>query len=162
MVGTWCTAADVMTYAGVTATDDDVARAQAQIDVFCGLTFDAAAAIGVSPRDLYWLKLATAYQAGWMVSQPDLFSRQSVATISQDGLSIGYEMRGGETADSGQIMAPMARRALRRLRWMGTRAMRLRRDRSDFLPGATRTLGTDPLRDTNDETDPYVPMAGWA
>lgn len=155
----WCTTADVATYTGVTATDPQVAMAQAQIDVFCGITSDAAAALATDARSLHWLKLATAYQTAWMLSQPDLFTRSSVASMSQDGMTINFEMRGGETSDSLQIMSPLARRALRRLRWMGSRSMRIRKDRSDWWPN-TAVFGVDPLRDTND--DDYMPWSQMA
>ena len=99
----WAQAADVLTYTGETVTDAQVMQAQAIIDMFTARTYDALPRIGT--RDLYWLKLATAYQSAWMLAQPDMYSRLDFATISAGSRPV--ELKG----DTLRI-APLAAKAV--------------------------------------------------
>lgn len=115
MADPWASDADVTEITGATVTPAQLAQAQTAIETVTGRTAEATARIG--PRDLRWLKRAVAYQAVWMADQPDLFTRSTTTgpTI-QDGAHVNL------TAD-GQILAPLARRALKRLSWRGNRSV---------------------------------------
>jgi hypothetical protein len=107
----------VLTYAKKVVDDDDVLRAQATIDLRAGrLPADVA---GIGTRDQYWLKLAVAYQAAWLVDQPDAFDRIEVTEA------------GGSTnktifTDSSLELAPFAKSALRRVSWLKSRSLHVR------------------------------------
>lgn len=105
----WATIADVETYTGEIATQPDIARAQDLIDLFSGTTFGAYN--NLTERNLRHLNRAVAYQAGWMIHRPDLFSHMDVQTVSQDGAS---HTPGNENA---QLLSPIAARWLKRLTW---------------------------------------------
>lgn len=65
----------------------------------------------ISDRDRYWLKLATCYQAAFVLDNPDLFSRADVTSASQDGESANFR-----NVDA-HLLAPLARKCIRRLSW---------------------------------------------
>lgn len=105
----WADISDVATYTGEIATQPDMARAQDIIDLFSGTSF--AAHVNLTTRNLRCLNRAVAYQAGWIVHRPDLFTHMDITTVSQDGAS---HTPGHENA---QLLAPFARRWLARLSW---------------------------------------------
>jgi hypothetical protein len=113
-MGDWANAADVTTLTGRTATEADVAMAEATLATLHGLIPGVVRTI--TNRDRYWLKLATAYQAAWAVANPDLFERLDVTSASQDGQSANFK-------PDALVVAPLARRALKRLSWRGTRTI---------------------------------------
>lgn len=129
---TWCSTADVATITGATVTDDDIARAQFIIDIASGRSAQTATMLAgyLHRRDLYYLRLATAYQTVWMKSQPDMFTRMDVTGVNQDGI-------GSSLANSALKLSPLAKACLRRLSWKGTRSMRIgQRDQvnlSDYM-----------------------------
>lgn len=105
----WADISDVYTYTGETATEQDMARAQDMIDLFSGTTFSSYN--NLTTRNLRILNRAVAYQAGWMIHRPDLYTHMDVSSISQDGAS-----HTPATANA-QLLAPMAQRWLSRLTW---------------------------------------------
>jgi len=107
----WAIEQDVITLTGHPVTEDELARAQSQIELAIGRT-EALATAELSARDLEWLRRAVAYQAVWAASQHDLHSRMDVTALSQDGVSAQF------SGDS-LVLAPLARRAVRKLSWMG-------------------------------------------
>jgi hypothetical protein len=119
----WAQASDVAAFTGVTVTDAQVMQAQAFMDMFSARTYEAVARIG--SRDLYWLKLATSYQAVWMLSQPDLYSRLDFATITQGGRPV-------QLKDDSLRISPLAQKALKRCSWMRSRSLHVR---SPFVDG---------------------------
>jgi hypothetical protein len=110
---TWATAAEVAEITGVTVSDPEVAAAAGVIELHSGrLQTDT----GLRARDLTWLKRAVAYQAAWAKAQADLLTRAEVRSWSQDGASASQ-------AGEDQILAPLAKRALRRLSTRGNRSV---------------------------------------
>jgi hypothetical protein len=64
--------------------------------------------------------MATAYQAAWITDHPDLFTHTDIQSINQDGIFYVHQH------ENSYLIAPMARRALRRLSWMRQRNIRIR------------------------------------
>lgn len=110
----WASPADVEEITGIVPTDAVLAQAQTLIELRVGRT--AAVTSSLRTSAVRWLRLAVAYQAAWMSGQPDLFTRTEVKRISQDGATV-------EFTPDGQTLAPLARRALKRLGWKGTRSV---------------------------------------
>lgn len=115
----WCTAADVLNFTGVTVTDQQALNGQALIELAQGFVGGLPDDVWVSPRDLEWLKRATAYQCVWMLSQPALFTRMDFTALNQDGES-------SILRDSALYLSPLARKAIQRLSWKGTRSVSVR------------------------------------
>lgn len=106
---TWCDVADVYKLTGETVDEVVLTQAQGIMDLFSGTTF--ASRDNIAGRNLRHLLAATAYQAAWMPSHPDIFTHMDVQSIQAGGASA---TPGGENA---QLLAPFALRALRRLTW---------------------------------------------
>lgn len=111
----WATIADVQALTGKIVTDTQRSQAVATIELHCG-AIEAVERPDISERDRYWLKLATCYQAAWLVSQPDAFERNDVSSAGQDGESATFR------ADA-HTLSPFARRALKKLSWRGPRTL---------------------------------------
>lgn len=126
---TWATVADVAALTGVTVTQAFVNQAAAIISQKTGAVDDTTIfpAGFISKRDMYWLKQAVCYEAAWMISQPDLFGRLD-ATQVQVGRADGVQLK----ADA-NVLAPLARGALKRLSWRGSRTVMDRRVRQWLL-----------------------------
>lgn len=139
-MSTWASVADVKNLTGVDLVAGVVNHAEQTIEISTGAI--AAWTIGrLSRRDLYWLKLAVAHQAVWEKDQPDLLTRTDVKSFSQDGVS-------ADLKPDALVLAPLARRALNRCSWRGTRTVGGR-------PAARRVY--DPQG--NDETLNWSPLA---
>lgn len=106
----WATTADVASVTGKTV--DGVTRniAVASLETMIGL-IEVVDRPDISDRDRHYLKLATCYQAAFVADNPDLFSRNDVTSASQDGESANYR-----NVDA-HLLAPLARKAIRRLSW---------------------------------------------
>ncbi|MEV8615687.1 hypothetical protein AB0383_48680 [Amycolatopsis sp. NPDC051373] len=117
MAETWATVDDVLTYTKITVTDEDLAAAQAQIDVRTSRVYADKAMI--SDRDQYWLKLAVAYQAAWLVAQPDAFQRLE---MTEAGGATNRSMY----TETAIVLAPDARWALKRVSWLKSRSLHVR------------------------------------
>jgi hypothetical protein len=111
----WATTADVATLTGITVNEATLRQAVTTLEVQTGLIQDVER-VDISDRDAYWLKLAACYQAAWLQAQPDVFERNDVANASQDGESAAFR-------PDAHTLAPLARKALRRLSWRGPRAV---------------------------------------
>src|SRR4051794_34727291 len=111
----WATLADVNTLVGVTVTEQQLAQAVTSLETQLGLIASVERA-DISDRDRHWLKLATCYQAAWLVAQPDLLERSHVMSASQDGESATF-------GPDALTLAPLARKAIRRLSWRNRRAI---------------------------------------
>jgi hypothetical protein len=134
-VTTWCTAQDVYTIAKATVTDDLVAQAGANIDVECARPYDVFVAgvpnggvSQISTLDLYWLKLACAYQAAWIPSQPDLYARTDVKQIGRGTGSL-------QLSDTALVIAPLAKRALNRVSWLKSRSVHVPGPMDEYMRG---------------------------
>src|SRR5690606_37603858 len=68
-------------------------------------------------RDIRLLKKMEAYQAAWMIKQVDLTGRSDVTLVDQDGLSYS------KGDDDMHVMAPLAKKAYKRLSWNRTRTL---------------------------------------
>lgn len=116
---TWATTSDVATYAGATATAAQVEQAQALVEVFADTTTDASDAGNISPKNLRLLELAVAYQAGWIIQHPDVFTNIDVSQVQQDGVVATMQH------NNALVLAPMAKRCIDRLSWRRTRSLRI-------------------------------------
>lgn len=132
----WATIADVKTLTGSTVTQDDLDRALASLGVLIGL-IPGVEREDISDRDRYFLKLAACYQAAWLQDNPDLFVGKDVASASQDGESATFRR-------DAHVLAPLARKAVRRLSWRGLRPVMLG-------GGSALERGVGGLRDVNSE-----------
>lgn len=141
----WAQASDVAGITGVTVTDAQVMQAQAIIDMFSARTYDAQPRIGT--RDLYWLKLAVAYQCVWMVEQPDLFTRLDFQTIAMGNRPV-------ELKDDSLRIAPFAAKALKRCSWLRSRSLHVR---SPFVDGLS-PISSDPDSSANDFYETFQPF----
>lgn len=132
----WATTGEVLTYTGITVTDEELAQAQAMIEIFADVTEDADA--NMKTKNLRLLKMAVAYQAAWITEHPDLFTHVDVSTMLQDGLQF---VAGHENAF---VLAPMARRAVNRLSWRRNRSIKVKRSKRSTLRGRRQIdyLGT--------------------
>ena len=111
----WAVVSDVSDLTGKTVTAEELAQAQAIVEIACART-DTVPEGTILPRDLEWLRRAVAYEAAWITANPDLFTRMEVTTLLQDGV----EAR--DLPPDALTLAPLARRALRRLSWKKTRS----------------------------------------
>jgi hypothetical protein len=115
---TWATTDDVADLTGVTVEQATVNQAAAIIAQKCG-AIEAQAVGKINSRDLYWLGQAVAFQAAWMVSQPDVFGRLD-ATDVMDGRAQHVALK-----PDANVLAPLAKGALKRLSWRGSRSVKL-------------------------------------
>lgn len=124
VTGTWASIEDVSDITGVTVTSAQLRRAQYVIDIISGRTYEIRGLLVQEDRtrDLRWLKQAVAYQAAWMISQPDMFTRMNVTSVNQDTSQ-------AQMGASALTLAPLARRALNRVSWRGTRSLQVQRRR---------------------------------
>lgn len=146
---TWCTVADVLTYTGITVSTDTLAQAGATIDIQAGRSYGVDAS-RIGSRDLYWLKLACAYQAAWLTSQVDMFSRI-------DALSLSAGRRMIMLRDTALVLSPNARKALKRVSWLKSRSLHVKSPFQDGLGVA----GLNPLSSATDGIGPWTPIEGW-
>lgn len=114
----WADVADVLQFTGETVTEEDLLRAQDTIELFAGVTIEATD--NISDRNLRHLNRAVAYQAAWAAPRPDLYTQTDVESFSQDGASHT------PASVNANLLAPFARRFLRRLTW-ANKPMRIRR-----------------------------------
>lgn len=117
MAAAWASAQDVITVTGVTASEQQLAQAQAAIEVFTNRMF--LDTVRMRTRDVYWLGRAVAYQAAWIVGQFGLETRLDATQIQQDGVSTTLK-------GDGLTLAPMAAKALQRVSWMKGRTIHVR------------------------------------
>ncbi len=118
MVDAWADPDDVALWTKQQVTEEDCLRAQDIIELFAGTTF--LAYDNISPGNMRKLNRAVAYQAGWMVEHPDLYTHTDADSVSSDGASV---TKAHENAD---LLAPFARRWLARLTWRNA-PLRVRR-----------------------------------
>jgi hypothetical protein len=112
----WATITDVDDLTGATVTAEEIAIAQAIIEIHVARTEDVPADM-MSARDLRWLTRAVAYQTVWVKANPDLFTRIDHVTILQDGVEVR------DLPPDALTLAPLAKKAIRRLSWMKSRSI---------------------------------------
>lgn len=113
----WATTAEVLDITGETVTDSKVTQAQYVIELFSGVTEDYV----IPGRDARHLKMAVAYQAAWAAHQVDVTTRTDVSQFTQDETSATYANK------EAPVLAPLARHALKRLSWKGSRSVKLQK-----------------------------------
>lgn len=112
----WCTVATVASLTGKTVTAVDRNLAAFAIELTTGL-IESVKRTDMTRRDAYWLQQAVAFQAAWLSETPDYLERNDVSSASQDGQSVTLK-------PDALVLAPLARRAIKRLSWRGTRSIR--------------------------------------
>jgi len=133
----WANIADVLELTGVTVDAFGLRQAVTSLETVTGLIQDVERTT-ISEADRYWLKVATCYQAAWIAAQPDYLERNDVTGASQDGQS-------AQGKPDWLVLAPLARRALKRLSWRGV-----------------RTVSSQPARDVvNINSDEYEDTLDW-
>ncbi len=115
--GIWATPDDVLALIGITVPLSAVNEAARTIEILTGL-IESVPRVNIADRDLYWLKLAVCYQAAWLPTQPDFLERTDISAATQDGQSVTLK-------PDALVLAPMARRSLKRLSWRGARSVGL-------------------------------------
>lgn len=150
MADPWASVSDVNVVTGVTVTEAQLAQAQSVIELMTGRTADASSLM--KARDLHWLKMAVAYEAAWLPDKPDLLTQTDVTSYNQDGATANLK------ADA-QILAPLARRAMKRLSWRGNRSVHtpssFDRQRARHMPG---TEGVVAVMEDTDADDTWKPL----
>jgi hypothetical protein len=122
---TWATVDDVISLTGADVSSTQLARANAAIELHTGRLYtDAATRTGT--RDLEWMRRACAYQAAWMLSQPDMFARLDLSAVTQEGRAVGLK-------EHALVLAPLAKRALARVSWLRSRSLHVRSPFEDSL-----------------------------
>jgi hypothetical protein len=146
MVSAWATPQQVIDITGVTVTDAQLGQAQASIEMFANRTYPDTDRIRA--RDLYWLRMAVAYQAAWEQGQFDLNTRLDANQVQQDGIVANLDARA-------MTLSPRAKQALQRCSWMRSRTIHVR---APFEDGQ-HAYGSV-LADAGDEDLPWTPMGG--
>lgn len=116
---TWATVEEVENQTGKTVSAETLALASSMIDTFTGadeeLPEDAISAV-----DRKHLRKATGWQAVWVAGKPGLITeRENATTVTSDSQSITREDR------MDAFCAPLARREIAALSWIGTRTVRV-------------------------------------
>lgn len=144
----WCTIIDVATVTGKTVTPVDRNIAAYAIELTTGL-IESVPRSDLSRRDAYWLRQAVAFQAAWLADTPDYLERNDVESASQDGQSVTLK-------PDALVLAPLARRALKRLSWRGTRSIQpVPVDALGRVRVPSRYI---PLEQHDDITTPWRPL----
>lgn len=135
----WATIEQVAGQTGVEVTAETLALASAIIDTFTGAD-EEMPEDAITAQDRRYLRRATAWQAVWTAPKAGLITeRENASTLTSDGQTVAREDR----ADA--LLAPLARRELMNLSWIGTRTVRVPRspsaDRRNFLNEASDAYG---------------------
>jgi hypothetical protein len=139
----WATVEDVKNVTGKTVDETTRGLAAQAIELSCGL-IESVPRVNMTRRDAYWLRQAVCYQAAWLASTPDYLERNDVKNVNQDGAS-------AEGGPDWLILAPLARRAVKKLSWRGTRTVRL-------ANADGRLPVTDAYAEAQDERQPWRPL----
>lgn len=145
-MGAWASTQDVKDITGSVVSAQQLAQAQASVEMFCNRIWDDSDRIRA--RDLYWLRYAVAYQAAWEAGQYDLNTRLDTTNVQQDGVV-------GTLPEKAVILGPRAKQALQRVSWMRSRTVHIR---SPFVDRGDR--GAHPLSESSDEGQDWEPMGG--
>jgi hypothetical protein len=110
---TWATMAQVVGFTGKEVSAASLQVASGMITLYGNA--DPGLVDSYRQKDLYWLAMATSYQAVWVAPKLDtiLEDRESHTSTSADGVQVTRE------AGSDLTLAPLAARALRNLSWIG-------------------------------------------
>lgn len=117
-MASWASISETLAYTRLNVEQEDLDSAQAMIELFADVIYEQSDKI--STKNLRLLKMAVAYQAAWMTEHPDLFTHTDIQSINQDGIFYVHQH------ENSYLIAPMARRALKRLSWMRNKSIRVR------------------------------------
>lgn len=117
-MASWATPSETLAYTRISVSQDNLDAAQFMIELFADVTYGQTA--NISTKNLRLLKMAVAYQAAWMTEHPDLFTHTDIQSINQDGIFYVHQH------ENSYLLAPMARRAIKRLSWMRNKNIRIR------------------------------------
>lgn len=117
-MASWATPSETLAYTRISVSQDNLDAAQFMIELFADVVYGQTA--NISTKNLRLLKMAVAYQAAWMTEHPDLFTHTDIQSINQDGIFYVHQH------ENSYLLAPMARRALKRLSWMRNKNIRIR------------------------------------
>jgi hypothetical protein len=145
MVDAWATPQQVGEITGVAVTDAQLGQAQASIEMFSNRIYPDTERMRV--RDLYWLRMAVAYQAAWEAGQFDLNTRLDANQVQQDGIVANLDGRA-------MSLGPRAKQALQRCSWMRSRTIHLQ---TPFESGGRYS---NALAEAADEQQDWSPMPG--
>lgn len=135
---TWATIADVNANTGVTITTPQLVVANGIIEIF-SRRICTVASMHMGVRDIEWMRRAVAFQAVWMLAQPDYFQRLDVTTITEGRKAFGLK-------EQTLLLAPMARIALSRVSTQRTRSIHIRSPWQDGMS----PISSDPDSSGND------------
>ena len=123
----WARTTDVRNTTGETVTEDELALAQDVVELHCGRTYAGSSVNNsIRTKDLVWLRKAVCYQAAWMPNQPGYLNRHSFKEVNQDGAQIIYAGTSEPNNPALLMLAPLARRAIMNLSWMGSRSIKFK------------------------------------
>jgi hypothetical protein len=149
VASSWASISEVADITGQTITQEQLLSAQSVIEITTNRTMAASGFIRT--RDLLWLKRGVAYQAVWMASQPDLFSRTALSEVSQDGFVAKFDSK------ASVYLGPLAQRALKNLSWVRSRSVRMQ---SAFIDGDRAETAQNALGD--DSLEMWQDLGSWS
>lgn len=114
----WATISETLSYTRISVEQEDLDSAQFMIELFADVVYGQTEKI--STKNLRLLKMAVAYQAAWMTEHPDLFTHTDIQSINQDGIFYVHQN------ENSYLLAPMARRCIKRLSWNRVRNIKVR------------------------------------
>lgn len=139
----WCMVSVIADVTGKTVTALDRNIAAAALELNTGL-IESVPRVDMSRYDRYWLRQAVAFQAAWLVAQPDYLERNAIASASQDGQSAAMGN------PDWLVLAPLARKALKRMSWRGVRTIE--------TTGPQRLAYLNPLLEASDDRQVWRPI----
>jgi hypothetical protein len=139
---TWATVQDVLNITGQQVNDQQVVAAGFIIDMFTGRPYSFTGPDGQSYNwyentgdvDAYFLKLAVCFQTIWMTMQPDYMVRLDLANLPAKGRPLTLN-------PEGLIVGPLAKKALRRVSWLRSRALHVRSPFEDLYTANSVNFG---------------------
>ena len=152
---TWCTIDDVLLLTGKTVSDAQLQQAATVLELHLGRTYQELVAnpdggtLKVGRRDREWLRRACAYQAAWMLAQPDMYQRLDMDPVAKSGVR-GFVLKGDAL-----LLAPLARRALQRVSWLRSRSLHIRTPFQDGIG----PLSPNAVAEANDAYEPWAAMS---
>lgn len=122
---------EVLKLTGATVDAEAIEAATTIIELYVGR--DPEVWPKLRERDQRHLKLAVIYQAGWLAHHPEAYSMMDVESFSQ------LDQSASPRDSAALTLAPLAKRALKRLSWKGIRSVPIttafQRKRSDDHEG---------------------------
>jgi hypothetical protein len=122
---------------GADVTDDNIVEATGIIGACTGVDFTIDP-LPLRKADVRHLRTAIVWQAKYVKEHPDVLTREAGMTgANANGVSVSWGPGGSE----GGLVAPLARMALRRLSWKGSRSVRMQSTTKP--PAIPQTLTND-------------------